>query len=134
MRFADVDGTMIDVYQVPTHLVNESGMQFPTAIHTQLERAVGPEGYYGILGTHCDYTDNFDQQLVQAALAYDIPAVSAQQVLDCSIDFQSQIMAAKHKNLLVIGLSTFTKVKGRSHNDIVTGGQNLVMNFRVHLP
>ncbi len=52
MRFADVDGTMIDVYQVPTHLVNESGMQFPTAIHTQLERAVGPEGYYGILGTH----------------------------------------------------------------------------------
>ena len=82
MRFADVDGTMIDVYQVPTHLVNESGMQFPTAIHTQLERAVGPEGYYGILGTHYDYTDNFDQQLVQAALTYDIPAVSAQQVLD----------------------------------------------------
>ena len=82
MRFADVDGTMIDVYQLPSHLENESGMQFPTAIHTQLERAVGPEGYYGILGTHCDYTDNFDQQLVQAAFAYDIPAVSAQQVLD----------------------------------------------------
>jgi hypothetical protein len=43
MRFADLDGTMIEVYQLPTHLVNESGMGFPSAIEAQLDRALGPK-------------------------------------------------------------------------------------------
>jgi hypothetical protein len=82
MRFADTDGTMIDVYQQPSHLVNESGMTFPAAIGTQLDRALGPEGYYGAFGTHYDYTDSFDRQLVQSAIARGVPLVSAQQLLD----------------------------------------------------
>lgn len=84
MRFADLDGTMIDVYQAPSHLVNENGMTYPAAIDTQLDRALGPEGYYGAFGTHYDHSDNFDQQLVQSAKARNVPLISAQQMLDWS--------------------------------------------------
>ncbi|ASP76228.1 Ig-like domain-containing protein [Sinorhizobium meliloti] len=82
MRFADLDGTMIDVYQLPTHLVNESGMSFPSAIEALLDRALGPEGYYGAFGTHYDFTDDFDRQLTAAAKARGVPLVSARQLLD----------------------------------------------------
>ncbi|MDW9807001.1 hypothetical protein GOA91_29745 [Sinorhizobium meliloti] len=82
MRFADLDGTMVDVYQLPTHLVNESGMSFPLAIEAQLDRALGPEGYYGAFGTHYDFTDDFDRRLTAAAKARGVPLVSARQLLD----------------------------------------------------
>ncbi|MCV9966818.1 Ig-like domain-containing protein [Pararhizobium sp. BT-229] len=82
MRFADLDGSMIDVYQVASHLVNESGMRFPSAIETQLDRALGAQGYYGAFGTHYDFTDDFDTQLTAAAKARGVPLVSAKQLLD----------------------------------------------------
>lgn len=82
MRFADTDGTLIDTYQVPSHLVNESGQTFPQNINTMLDRALGKEGYYGVLGTHYDYSDSFDQLLVQSAKARNVPLVSGQQLLD----------------------------------------------------
>lgn len=82
MRFGDLDGSMIDVYQVPSHLVNESGMSFPSAIHTVLDKALGAEGYYGAFGTHYDFSDTFDQQLIASAKARGVPLVSAQQMLD----------------------------------------------------
>lgn len=82
MRYADVDGSMINVYQVASHLVNESGMSFPSAIDTQLDRALGPEGYFGAFGTHYDFSDGFDLQLTAAAVARGVPLVSAQQLLD----------------------------------------------------
>jgi hypothetical protein len=82
MRFADLDGSMIDVYQVASHLVNESEMSFPSAIETQLDRALGPQGYYGAFGTHYDFSDDFDEQLIAAAKARGVPLVSVQQLLD----------------------------------------------------
>ncbi len=82
MRFADLDGSMIDVYQLATHLVNESGMRFPSAIDSQLDRALGPDGYYGAFGTHYDFGDDFDRQLTTAAKARGVPLVSVQQLLD----------------------------------------------------
>jgi hypothetical protein len=82
MRFADTDGTMIDTYQLPSHLVNESGQTWPQNIDTMLERAQGPEGYYGILGTHYDYSDSFDRQLIQSAKTHGVRLVSGQQILD----------------------------------------------------
>ena len=82
MRFADLDGSMIDVYQVASHLVNESEMSFPSAIETQLDRALGPQGYYGAFGTHYDFSDDFDEQLTTAAKARGVPLVSVQQLLD----------------------------------------------------
>lgn len=82
MRFADTDGSLVDTYQVPSHLVNESGQSFPQNIDTMLDRANGVEGYYGVLGTHYDYSDSFDRQLVQSAKTRGVPLVSAQQLLD----------------------------------------------------
>ncbi|HYG83804.1 MAG TPA: DUF4082 domain-containing protein [Verrucomicrobiae bacterium] len=82
MRFADSDGSMIDVYQLPSHLVNENGASYPNAINLQIDRALGPEGYYGAIGTHYDYSDPFDRQLVQSAKTRGVPMVSAKQMLE----------------------------------------------------
>ena len=48
MRFADIDGTMIDVYQATTQMTDESGQTFPSTIDTLLDNALGAEGYYGV--------------------------------------------------------------------------------------
>jgi hypothetical protein len=83
MRFADLDGTRIDVYQAPSQLVNENDLVYPDAIATMIDRAQGPEGYYGVLGTHDDYRDTaFSDGLVATALAKDVAIVSAAQMLD----------------------------------------------------
>lgn len=84
MRFADIDGSMIDVYQAPSHLVNESGQTWPRNIDIMLDRALGPEGYYGALGTHYDYSDQFARQLITSARARNVPMVSGKQLLDWS--------------------------------------------------
>jgi hypothetical protein len=82
MRFADTDGSLIDVYQQPTHLASDSGMTYPAAINTQLDNAVGSAGYYGVFGTHYDESfANFHQQLMTAAIARGVPMVSAQQLI-----------------------------------------------------
>ena len=47
MRFADLDGTMIDVYQATTQMTDESGQTYPFTIDTLLDRALGSTGYYG---------------------------------------------------------------------------------------
>ena len=47
MRFADLDGTLIDVYQAVTQMTDESGQSYPSTIDTLLDRALGAEGYYG---------------------------------------------------------------------------------------
>ena len=39
MRFADTDGTMIDVYQATTQMTDESGQTYPFTINTLLDRA-----------------------------------------------------------------------------------------------
>lgn len=81
MRFADTNGSYIDVYQVASHLVNENGITWPTGIATMLDRALGPEGYYGAIGTHYDYRgDNFETMLVQQAQQRGVPLVSGKQL------------------------------------------------------
>ena len=49
MRFADLDGTMIDVYQAATQMTDESGQTYPFTIDTLLDSALGAEGYYGVV-------------------------------------------------------------------------------------
>ena len=44
MRFADTDGTMIDVYQATTQMTDESGQTYPFTINTLLDRALGAAG------------------------------------------------------------------------------------------
>jgi hypothetical protein len=81
MRFADLDGSTIDVYQAATHLVNENEMSYPAGINSMLDKALGPEGYYGVFGTHFDHTDVFDMQLINSAVARNVSLISAEQLL-----------------------------------------------------
>jgi hypothetical protein len=81
MRYADLDGSVIDVYQAATHLVNENGVTYPEGINSMLDKALGPEGYYGIFGTHYDHSDSFATQLLNSAKTRNVSLISAQQLL-----------------------------------------------------
>jgi hypothetical protein len=82
MRFADLDGTPIDVYQGVSQLVNENDLPYPATTLALLDRALGPEGYYGLFGTHDDYRDTaFLDGIIAAARSRNVPIISAQQAL-----------------------------------------------------
>ena len=57
MRFADTDGSMIDVYQAPTQMTDESDQTYPFTPDTLLNNATGPLGYYGAFNVNM-HTDN----------------------------------------------------------------------------
>jgi len=84
MRFADLDGTMIDVYQAATQMTDESDQTYPFTIDTLLDRALGPEGYYGVFTANM-HTDNAetaqDDAIIASALARHVPVITARQVL-----------------------------------------------------
>jgi Domain of unknown function (DUF4082)/Bacterial Ig-like domain/Bacterial Ig domain len=80
MRYADTDGSIIDVYQAATDLVNETD-NTTNSINSLLDKALGPEGYYGVFGARYDYTDGFDARLLDSARARAVSLISAQQLL-----------------------------------------------------
>src|SRR5436190_2078868 len=84
MRFADTDGTMIDVYQAATQLTDESNQTIPVHIDALLNKALGPEGYYGAFtaNMHTD-SSNHDgaNAIVASAASHGVPVVSAKQML-----------------------------------------------------
>jgi hypothetical protein len=85
MRFADLDGSTIDVYQANTDMTDESGQAYPATVNALLDKAVGPEGYYGIFtaNMHTDSaTHAGSDAIVASALARSVPVVSAKQMLD----------------------------------------------------
>ena len=56
MRFTDLDGSTIDVYQAPTQMNDEAGQVYSFTVDALLDRAVGAEGYYGffVANMHAD--------------------------------------------------------------------------------
>jgi hypothetical protein len=79
MRFADVDGTTIDVYQAVTQMTDESFQTYPFRIDSLLDRAVGAEGY-GVFtaNMHTDSsTSPGSDAIVASAKAHGVPVVSA---------------------------------------------------------
>jgi hypothetical protein len=86
MRFADLDGTPIDVYQANTNMTDESGQSFPATIDALLDNAVGPNGYYGAFGANVH--NDFDapqpmmEAIVASAQARGVPLISYKQMLD----------------------------------------------------
>ena len=84
MKFADLDGTTIDVYQLNTQMTDESGQSFPYTIDQLLDKALGPEGYYGIfcanMHTDDDYSEG-SEQIIASAMSRNIPVITAKQVL-----------------------------------------------------
>ncbi len=84
MRFARSTGEMVDIYQATTQMTDESGQTFPATINSLLDRALGPEGYYGVFtaNMHTDFTENaYSDAIVSSAQARGVPVVSAQQML-----------------------------------------------------
>ncbi|WP_411732508.1 Ig-like domain-containing protein [Paeniglutamicibacter sp.] len=82
MRFSDSSGGLVNVFQQETHLVDEVFVSNPEAVERLLARATGPEGFYGAFGTHYDFSNEFDVELVDIAIRNSIPMVSAKQLLE----------------------------------------------------
>jgi hypothetical protein len=84
MRFADLDGTMIDCYQATTQMTDESGQSYPFTPNALLDKALGPEGWYGafVANLHFDYVPHpSSDAVVASALQRGVPVVSALQML-----------------------------------------------------
>ena len=84
MRFADLDGSMIDVYQAATQMTDESGQTYPFTVNELLDHAIGPEGYYGVFtaNIHNDsVTSTAADAIVASAQSRGVPVVSARQML-----------------------------------------------------
>ena len=84
MRFADLDGTVIDVYQGATQMTDESGQTYPFTVDALLDRATGPEGFYGafVANMHTDSASSAGEAaIVSSALAHGVPVVSSRQML-----------------------------------------------------
>ena len=88
MRFADTDGSLIDVYQAPTQITDELSTNWSYVgrhIAALLDGALGPEGYYGVFTTNM-HTDTPNHEganaIVSEALRRGVPVVSAAQMLD----------------------------------------------------
>ena len=88
MRFADLTGSMIDVYQAASQMTDESGQTYPMTINTLLSNAVGPLGYYGAFtaNMHTDFNPSAGSAgaaaIVAAAQANGVPVVSSLQMLN----------------------------------------------------
>lgn len=85
MRFAEINGSLVDVYNATTQMTDESGQQYPFTIDTLLDRALGPEGYYGAftVNAHTDVPQTQESDAVVAsALARSVPIVSSRQMLE----------------------------------------------------
>ena len=84
-RFADLDGTTIDSYQVHTHMNDETGQTFPATVDGFLDGAIGPNENYGVFcaNMHTDFHPMLmSDQVVQSAQARGVPVVSSKQMLD----------------------------------------------------
>jgi hypothetical protein len=85
MRFADTDGSLIDVYQQNTNITDESNPPLPATIDTLLDDALGSLGYYGAFGINM-HTDSptvnpGEDAIVASAQARGVPVVSYKQLL-----------------------------------------------------
>ena len=67
-RFADLDGSMIDVYQAATQMTDESGQTFPSKIDALLDKALGSQGYYGVFTANM-HTDSSSHSGANAIIA-----------------------------------------------------------------
>ena len=87
MRFADLDGSLIDVYQAATQLTDESGITYATHINTLLDNATGTKGYYGVFtaNMHTDINGGTSTEgsnaIITSAQSKNISVISAKQML-----------------------------------------------------
>ena len=85
MRFAELDGSLIDVYQATTQMTDESEQLYPETAEALFDRALGEEGYFGVFtaNMHMDSSPHPDSDaIVAAALERGIPVISGRQLLE----------------------------------------------------
>lgn len=91
MRFTKIDGTIIDVYQAPTQMVDEGGQNYttsPTTVDTILNNAIGSNGYYGffVVNAHTDSASGnarvVSDAVISSAQARNVSVISSAQALD----------------------------------------------------
>lgn len=83
MRFADSNGTLIDCYQAPTQMPDESGLDISNSINTLLDNAVN-KGYYGafVMNMHTDTAMHIgSDEIITSAMVRQIPVISSKQML-----------------------------------------------------
>jgi hypothetical protein len=80
MRFVDEDGTVLNIYQAADHLVNENGLPQRQSVDFLLDRALGADQFFGVFGTHYDYSDGFADILAAEARRRGVALVSGAQV------------------------------------------------------
>ncbi|GAA4439580.1 hypothetical protein GCM10023188_36070 [Pontibacter saemangeumensis] len=84
MRFTDLDGALIDCYQLTTQMTDESDQSFPYTIDQLLNKALGAEGYYGVfcanMHTDADYSNGSDA-IIASAMSRNVPVISSKQLL-----------------------------------------------------
>lgn len=84
MRFADIDGTIIDNYQLVTQMTDESGIDVMNFCNQLLDKAIGEEGYYGVFcaNMHTDIANHAgSDSIIASAQARQVPVISARQLL-----------------------------------------------------
>jgi hypothetical protein len=85
MRFCDLNGNLIDVYQATTQMTDESNQTYPLTCDSLFDKAIGPEQYFGVftVQAHNDANPNLvAEAIITSALARGIPIVSSSQMLD----------------------------------------------------
>jgi methionine-rich copper-binding protein CopC len=120
MRFADTDGTMIDVYQAATQMTDESDQAYPFTIDRLLDNATGTQGYYGAFtaNMHTDAsTEPQSDALISSAQRHNVPIVSGKQMLTW-LDGRN---ASSYKNLNWSGNSLSFTVSGGTGATGLTG-------------
>jgi hypothetical protein len=121
MRFADTDGTPIDVYQGHTHINDEATSGYASFIASLLDNAVGAAGYYGTFGANM-HTDNAAphpgaEAIVSAALARSVPVISYKQLLDWTDGRNASTIRGLNWNS---GTMTFVTTVGAGANGLQT--------------
>jgi hypothetical protein len=85
MRFATANGSMIDVYQAPTQITDESGQSEPRTIDTLLDNATGSKEFFGAITVNA-HDDNAQNPVADAAIdsarRHAVPILSAEKLLD----------------------------------------------------
>jgi hypothetical protein len=121
MRFADTDGTPIDVYQQMTNMNDEAGQAYPATIDALLDGAVGPSGYYGAFGAniHTDYPspNTLSEAIVASAQARSVPVISYRQLLEWTDGRNASTITSLSWNA---GTFTFTTTVGAGASGLQT--------------
>jgi hypothetical protein len=95
MRFADSDGSLIDVYQAATYVADDAttpqgqadnaNTEVPRMTKALIDKALGPEGYYGAftIQVHTDQGshDPARTAILDEAMSHDVPVISEAQLL-----------------------------------------------------